>query len=86
MEADENQRDRRNTHRGHSAVEGRSVRSRRKPTVRPCPYYLRSRFKKPDELQVEQMSTGIDILPQNSLRSRNLSVETLNGEPADRST
>ncbi|GFV26772.1 uncharacterized protein TNCV_5000561 [Trichonephila clavipes] len=75
MEADRNGITRRSTHRGHSAAEGRLVRSRRKPTVRLCPYYLRSRF-----------SMGIDSLPQNSLRRRSLSVEALDGDPADRST
>ncbi|GFW76944.1 uncharacterized protein TNCV_2030491 [Trichonephila clavipes] len=39
--------------KGHSAAAGRPVRSRRKPRVRPCPYYLKSRFKKPEGLPEE---------------------------------
>ncbi|GFT59681.1 retrovirus-related Pol polyprotein from transposon 412 [Trichonephila clavipes] len=39
--------------KGHSAAEGRPVRSRRKPRVRPCPYYLKSRFKEHEGLPEE---------------------------------
>ncbi|GFW62260.1 uncharacterized protein TNCV_4421471 [Trichonephila clavipes] len=59
---------------GRSAAEGRPVRSRKKTTVRPCPYYLRSRFKEPEGLQEEQRSMEIDSLPQNNLRRRSLSI------------
>ncbi|GFX37439.1 hypothetical protein TNCV_3106911 [Trichonephila clavipes] len=45
-----------------------------------------SRFKESEELPEEQRSTGINSLPQNSLRRRSLSVEALDGDPADRST
>ncbi|GFU85735.1 uncharacterized protein TNCV_2434831 [Trichonephila clavipes] len=69
----------------HSAAEGRPVQSR-KTTVRPCPYYLRCRFKEPEGLPEEQRSTGINSLPQNSLRKRSLSMEAIDGDPADRST
>ncbi|GFW07552.1 uncharacterized protein TNCV_3916851 [Trichonephila clavipes] len=68
--------------KGHSVAEGRAVRSGKTTTVRPCPYYLRSRLKKPEGYQ---RSTGIDILTQNSLRRRSLSMEGLDGDPADRS-
>ncbi|GFW76948.1 uncharacterized protein TNCV_2030531 [Trichonephila clavipes] len=34
--------------RGHSAAEGRPVRSGKTTTVRPCPYYLKSLFKEPE--------------------------------------
>ncbi|GFU53156.1 uncharacterized protein TNCV_3023771 [Trichonephila clavipes] len=54
----------------HSAAEGRRVQSRKTTTVRPCPYYLKSPFKEPEGLPEEQRSTGIDSLPQNSLRRR----------------
>ncbi|GFY07232.1 uncharacterized protein TNCV_1585871 [Trichonephila clavipes] len=70
----------------HSASEGRPVRSGRTTTVRHCPYYLRSRFKEPEGLPEEQRSTGIDSLRQNSLRRRSLSLEDLDGDPADRRT
>ncbi|GFT85474.1 hypothetical protein TNCV_498031 [Trichonephila clavipes] len=33
----------------------------------------------------EQRSTGINSLPQNSLRERSLSMDALDGDPADRS-
>ncbi|GFY18370.1 uncharacterized protein TNCV_2395991 [Trichonephila clavipes] len=56
--------------KGHSAAEGRPVRSRKTTTVLPCPYYLRSHFKEPEGLSEEQRSTRIDSLPQNSLRRR----------------
>ncbi|GFT12014.1 retrovirus-related Pol polyprotein from transposon 297 [Trichonephila clavipes] len=71
--------------KGHSAAEGRPVRSG-KTTVRPCPYYLRNRFNEPEGIPGEQRSTGIDSLPQNSLRKRSLSMEALDGDPADRTT
>ncbi|GFT37538.1 uncharacterized protein TNCV_5090051 [Trichonephila clavipes] len=48
--------------KGHSAAEGRPVWSGKTTTVRPCPYYLRSRFKEPGQPE-EQRSTGIDSLP-----------------------
>ncbi|PRD21361.1 UNVERIFIED_CONTAM: hypothetical protein NCL1_51933 [Trichonephila clavipes] len=62
--------------KGHSVAEGRPDRSG-KTTVRPCPYYLRSRFKEPEGIPEEQRNTGIDSLTQNSL-----SMETLDGDPA----
>ncbi|GFU23481.1 uncharacterized protein TNCV_114001 [Trichonephila clavipes] len=71
--------------KGHRAAEGRPVRSGKTATVRPCPYYLRSRFKEPEGLPEEQRITGIDSLPQNSLRRRSLSMEALDGDPDDRS-
>ncbi|GFX19697.1 uncharacterized protein TNCV_2076051 [Trichonephila clavipes] len=85
MEADRTEETKRSTHRTVQWM-GRPVRSRRKPTVRPCPYYLRSRFKEPEGLPEEQRSTAIDNLAQNNLRRRSLSVEALDGDPADRST
>ncbi|GFT34702.1 uncharacterized protein TNCV_1536311 [Trichonephila clavipes] len=72
--------------KGHSAAEGRPVRSRKTTTERPCPYYLRSHFKEPEGIPQEQRSTGIDSLPENSLRRRSLCMEALDGDPADRST
>ncbi|GFT73297.1 uncharacterized protein TNCV_293331 [Trichonephila clavipes] len=69
--------------KGHSAAEGRPVRSRQTTTVRPCPYYLRSHLKEPEGIPEEQKSTGIDSLLQNSLRRRSISIE--DGDPADRS-
>ncbi|GFV30944.1 uncharacterized protein TNCV_4013781 [Trichonephila clavipes] len=79
-------RETRTTHsKGHSANEGRPVRSRQTTTVIPCPYYLRSRIKEPEGIPEEQRNTGIDSLPQNSLRRRSLSVEALDGDQVDRS-
>ncbi|GFW54160.1 hypothetical protein TNCV_4372341 [Trichonephila clavipes] len=46
----------------------------------------RSRLKKPEGLPEEQRSTGIDSLPQNSLRRRSLSMVALDCDQADRST
>ncbi|GFX16531.1 uncharacterized protein TNCV_23021 [Trichonephila clavipes] len=69
--------------KGHSAAEERPVQSRQTTTVSPCPYFLRSRLKEPDGIPEEQRSTGIDSLPQNSLRRRSLSMEALDGDPAD---
>ncbi|GFX45963.1 uncharacterized protein TNCV_2163381 [Trichonephila clavipes] len=66
-------------------LRGRPVRSRQTTTERPCPYYLRSHLKEPEKIPEEQRSTGIDSLPQNSLRRRSLSMETFDGDPADRS-
>ncbi|GFV90650.1 uncharacterized protein TNCV_2223661 [Trichonephila clavipes] len=70
----------------HSSAEGRPVRSRKTRKVSPCPYYLRSRLKKPESLPEGQRSTVIDILLQKSLRGSSLSMEALNEDPADRST
>ncbi|GFX13801.1 uncharacterized protein TNCV_3421131 [Trichonephila clavipes] len=69
---------------GHSAAERRPVRSRKKTTVRSCPYYLRNLFKEPEGPSEEQRSMGIDNLPQHSIRS--LSMEAVNRDPAEWST
>ncbi|GFX84854.1 uncharacterized protein TNCV_4996861 [Trichonephila clavipes] len=69
--------------KGRSTAEGRPVRSRQTTGVRPCPYYLRSRLKQPEGEY--QRSTGINSLPQNSLRRRSLSMAALDGDPADMS-
>ncbi|GFS80040.1 uncharacterized protein TNCV_2988281 [Trichonephila clavipes] len=66
-------------------LRGRPVRSRQTTAVRPCPYYLGSLLKEPEGIPEEQRSTGINSLLQNSLRRRSLSMETLDGDPADRS-
>ncbi|GFV04933.1 uncharacterized protein TNCV_1751541 [Trichonephila clavipes] len=71
--------------KGNSAAERRPVRSRQATALRPCPYYLRSRLKKPKGIPEEQRSNGIDSLPQNHLRRRSLSMEALDGDPVDRS-
>ncbi|GFW46568.1 retrovirus-related Pol polyprotein from transposon 297 [Trichonephila clavipes] len=71
--------------KGNSAAERRPVRSRQAIAVRPCPYYLWSRLKKPEGMPEEQRSNGIDSLPQNNLRRRSLSMEALDGNPVDRS-
>ncbi|GFW81584.1 retrovirus-related Pol polyprotein from transposon 17.6 [Trichonephila clavipes] len=71
--------------KGNSAAERRPVLSRQATAVRPCPYYLRSRLKKPGGIPEEQRSTGIDSLPQNNLRRRSISMEALDGDPVDRS-
>ncbi|GFS66706.1 uncharacterized protein TNCV_229551 [Trichonephila clavipes] len=72
--------------KGHSAAEGRPVRSRKTTTVRPGSHYLRSHFKEPEGLPEEQRSTEIDSLQQNSLSRRSLSTEALDEDLADRST
>ncbi|GFW66567.1 uncharacterized protein TNCV_3841061 [Trichonephila clavipes] len=69
----------------HSAAEGRPVRSGQTTAVRPCPYYLRSHLKEPEGIPEVQSSTGIDSLPQNSLRRKSLSKEALDGDPTHRS-
>ncbi|GFX06374.1 uncharacterized protein TNCV_2939021 [Trichonephila clavipes] len=70
---------------GNNAVERRPVRSRQATAVRPCPYYLRSRVKEPEGIPEEQMSNGIDGIPQKNLKRRSLSMEALEGDPVDRS-
>ncbi|GFY22505.1 uncharacterized protein TNCV_2177661 [Trichonephila clavipes] len=82
-EADKTRETRPSTNREHSADEGRPVRSRKKTTVRPCPYYLRRSFKEPEGLPEEQRSMGIDSLLQNSLRRRRLSMEAVDRDPAE---
>ncbi|GFS78997.1 uncharacterized protein TNCV_4342261 [Trichonephila clavipes] len=82
----DNARETRSTHsKGQSATEGRPVRSRQTTAERPCPYYLRSRLNEPEGIPAEQRSTGIESLPQNSLRRRSLSMEALDGDPVDKS-
>ncbi|GFV46222.1 uncharacterized protein TNCV_5037101 [Trichonephila clavipes] len=39
--------------KGHSAAEGRPVRSGKTTTVRSCPYYLRGRLKEPEGIPEE---------------------------------
>ncbi|GFS71494.1 uncharacterized protein TNCV_5051861 [Trichonephila clavipes] len=86
VQSEKAQETRTTSSKGHSAAEERPVRSGKTTTVRPCPYYFRSRLKEPEGIPKEQRSTGIDSLPQNRLRRRNLSMEALDGDPADRST
>ncbi|GFX20615.1 uncharacterized protein TNCV_4269471 [Trichonephila clavipes] len=62
-----------------------SIYSRSRKNMRKDTNTLRSRFKEPEGLSEEQMSMGIDSLPQNSLRRRSLSMEAVDGVPADRS-
>ncbi|GFX89706.1 uncharacterized protein TNCV_3711381 [Trichonephila clavipes] len=62
------------------AAERRPVRSKQSTVVRPCSYYLRSRLKMPEGIPGEQWDR-----PQNNLRRRSLSMEALDGDPADRS-
>ncbi|GFW04723.1 uncharacterized protein TNCV_3897751 [Trichonephila clavipes] len=71
--------------KGNSAAESRPVWSGQVTAVRSCPYYLRSRLKKPEGISEEQRSNGIDSLPQNNLRRRSFSMEALDGDPVDRS-
>ncbi|GFV95297.1 uncharacterized protein TNCV_4586721 [Trichonephila clavipes] len=70
---------------GNSAAEKRPVLSRQATAVRPCPYYLRSRVKQPEEIPDEQSSNGIDSIPQNNLRRRSISMKALVGDLVDRS-
>ncbi|GFV95493.1 uncharacterized protein TNCV_4574951 [Trichonephila clavipes] len=72
--------------KGNSAAERRPVRSRQATAVRPCPYYLRRRLKKPEGIPEEQRSNGIDSLPLNNLRRRSLSMEALDGNPVNKSS
>ncbi|GFX00256.1 uncharacterized protein TNCV_297451 [Trichonephila clavipes] len=53
------------------AAESRPVRSKQVTAVRPCPYYLRSRIKQPEE----RRSNGINSIPLNNIRRRSLSRE-----------
>ncbi|GFX36195.1 uncharacterized protein TNCV_2065361 [Trichonephila clavipes] len=71
--------------KGHSAAEVRLVRSGKMTTVRPCPYYLKSRLKEPEGIPEEQRNTGIESLPQYSLRRGILNMEAIDGDLADRS-
>ncbi|GFY05924.1 uncharacterized protein TNCV_4405891 [Trichonephila clavipes] len=66
-------------------LRGRPVRSKQATAVRPCPYYLHSRVKKPEGIPEERKSNGIDSIPQNNIRRRSLSMEALDGDPEDRS-
>ncbi|GFW76662.1 uncharacterized protein TNCV_4943791 [Trichonephila clavipes] len=67
------------------AAERRPVRSKQATSVRPCPYYLRSRVKQCEGIPEERRSIGIDSTPQNNIRRRSLSMEALDGDPVDRS-
>ncbi|GFW09382.1 uncharacterized protein TNCV_2066401 [Trichonephila clavipes] len=74
-----------NTIGTNRAAERRPVRSKQATAVRPCPYYLRSRVKLPEGIPEERRSNGIDSIPQNNIRRRSLNIETLDGDPVDRS-
>ncbi|GFY04258.1 uncharacterized protein TNCV_1200361 [Trichonephila clavipes] len=83
---DDKARETRTTTSGTNRVaERRPVRSKQATAVRPCPYYLRSRVKQPEEIPEERRSNGIDSIPQNNIRRRSLSMEALDGDPVDRS-
>ncbi|GFW30780.1 uncharacterized protein TNCV_4089001 [Trichonephila clavipes] len=53
-------------------------------TVRPCPYYLRSRVRQPEGFPEERRNSGIASIVQNNIR-RSLSMEALDGDSVDRS-
>ncbi|GFT22827.1 retrovirus-related Pol polyprotein from transposon 412 [Trichonephila clavipes] len=67
------------------AAERRPVRSKQATAVRPCPYYLRSRVRQPEGFPEERRNIGIEIIPQNKIRRRRLSMDALDGFPVDRS-
>ncbi|GFX89207.1 uncharacterized protein TNCV_21031 [Trichonephila clavipes] len=67
------------------AAERRTVRSNQMTAMRPCPYYLRSRVRQPEEFPEERRNIGRESIPQNNIRRRSLSMEALDGDPVDRS-
>ncbi|GFX32293.1 uncharacterized protein TNCV_1324941 [Trichonephila clavipes] len=67
------------------AAERRTVWSKQKTAVRPCPYYLRSRVGKPEGFPEERRNSGLASIPLNNFRRRSLSMEALDGDPVDRS-
>ncbi|GFX63934.1 uncharacterized protein TNCV_41101 [Trichonephila clavipes] len=82
----DNARETRTTTGGtNRAAEMRPVQSKQATAVRPCPYYLRSRVKQPEEVQEDRRSIGIENIPQNNIRRRSFSMEALDGDPEDRS-
>ncbi|GFV37810.1 uncharacterized protein TNCV_3040681 [Trichonephila clavipes] len=76
---------RKTTNESNRAAERRPVRSKQVTAVRPCPYYLRSRVKQTEGIPEQRRSNGIDIIPQNNIRRRSLSMEALDGDLEDRS-
>ncbi|GFS86431.1 retrovirus-related Pol polyprotein from transposon 412 [Trichonephila clavipes] len=62
----------------------RPVQSNQATTRRPCPYYLRSRVKESDGIPEEQRNIEINGIPHSRIRRRNLSMETLDGDPVHR--
>ncbi|GFY31086.1 uncharacterized protein TNCV_4359931 [Trichonephila clavipes] len=73
------------TRGNNRAAERRPVRSKQATTVRPCPYYLRSRVRQPEGFPEERKNIGRESIPQNNIRRRSLSMEALDGDPVDRS-
>ncbi|GFX94871.1 retrovirus-related Pol polyprotein from transposon 297 [Trichonephila clavipes] len=73
------------TSRTNRAAERKQVWSKQATAVRPCPYYLRSRVKQPEEVPEDRRSIGIESIPQNNIRRRSLSMEALDGDAVDRS-
>ncbi|GFV67182.1 uncharacterized protein TNCV_3669371 [Trichonephila clavipes] len=67
------------------AAERRPLWSKQATAVRPCPYYLRSRVKQPEEVPDDRSRIGIESIPQNNIRRRSLSMEALDEDPVDRS-
>ncbi|GFX68421.1 uncharacterized protein TNCV_3998531 [Trichonephila clavipes] len=66
-------RETRSTHsKRHSAAEGRPVQSRQTTTVRPCPYYLKSRLKEPEGIPEEHWD-------RQSIAEQPLEKETQHG-------
>ncbi|GFV00783.1 uncharacterized protein TNCV_1385981 [Trichonephila clavipes] len=66
-------------------AERRTVRSNQMTSVRPCPYYLRSRVRQPEGFPEKRRNSGIASIPQNNIRRRSLSMEALDEDPVDRS-
>ncbi|GFY14089.1 uncharacterized protein TNCV_3612781 [Trichonephila clavipes] len=74
---------RRTPSKGSSAAERRPVQSRQATAVRPCPYYLRSRLKKPEGIPEEQRSNGSTAEQPQEKKPQHM--EALDGDPVDRS-
>ncbi|GFV20268.1 uncharacterized protein TNCV_989301 [Trichonephila clavipes] len=67
------------------AAERRTVQSKQTTAVRSCPYYLRRQVRQPEGFPEEWRNSGIASIPQNNIRRRSLSMESLDGDPVDRS-
>ncbi|GFY31632.1 uncharacterized protein TNCV_4199431 [Trichonephila clavipes] len=78
-------RETKTTKNGTNRAAERPVRSKQATTVRPCPYYLRSRVRQTEGFPEERRNIGMESIPQNNIRRMSLSMEALDGDPVDRS-
>ncbi|GFX26404.1 uncharacterized protein TNCV_950021 [Trichonephila clavipes] len=81
---DDQTRQTRVTTRGRNKQAEKPVLSNQATTMRPSPYYLRSRIQESDGIPEELRNIEINGIPHSKLRRRSLSMEASDGDPVHR--